>query len=130
MKPTIRVLDPEEHSKLVGLGPFTEFGPDPATSIVVVAENDHGGIIGYWCTFNAVHLEPLWVAEAERGDGIGMALWDGVRKVLADNGVSSAFAMVGDEDVMTHLPLAGKLGFHRVPVSTLFIKFDTGEEGH
>lgn len=134
MKPKIRVLDPKEHSKLIGLGPFTECAPDPATSVVVVAEDDSGRVIGYWCAFNAVHLEPLWVAEAERGDGVGKALWGGLREVLVEHGVPSAFAMVGDEDVMTHLPLAGKLGFKRVPVSTLFVDLrngeDDGEGGH
>ena len=129
MKPKIRVLDPEEHEKLIGLGPFQDRGPDPATSVVVVAEDDAGRVLGYWCAFNAVHLEPLWVAEKERGNGVGMSMWKGLREVLVAHGVSSAFAMVADEDAMTHLPLAGKLGFQRVPVSTLFINLADGKEG-
>lgn len=131
-KPKIRVLDPSEHERLIGLGPFKDLGPDPANSVVVVAEDDHGRVLGYWCAFNAVHLEPLWVAESERGNGVGMALWEGVREVLKEHGVLSAFAMVGDEDVMTHLPLAGKLGFQRVPASILFVNLANGveEEGH
>ncbi len=126
----IRVLDPSEYDRLAGLGPFKDRVPD-ADVVVVVAEDDAGGIIGYWCAFNAVHLEPLWVAEAERSNGVGMALWDGLREALKVHDVANAFAMVADEDVMTHLPLAMKLGFNRVPVSTLFIEFDEeGKEGH
>lgn len=124
----IRVLDPSEYHRLAGLGPFTEeLLPDEST-VIVVAEDDDEQILGYWCAFNAVHLEPLWVVEAERGNGVGMALWGGLRKLLEGNGVVSAFAMVADEDVMTHLPMARKIGFKRVPVSTLFIEL--GEEGH
>ena len=140
-KPKIRVLDPDEHGLLVGLGPFKDRGPDPAGCAVVVAEDDHGRVIGYWCAFNAVHLEPLWVAEAERDNGVGMAMWAGLRQLLDENGVANAFAMVADEDVMTHLPLAAKLGFQRIPVSILFISLNeggteglildnTGKEGH
>jgi GNAT superfamily N-acetyltransferase len=129
-KLTIRVLDPEEHEKLIGLGPFKDRGPDPATSVVVVAEDDAGRVIGYWCAFNAVHLEPLWVDEPERGNGVGMALWGGLREALQEHGVSNAFAMIADEDLVTHLPLAvGKLGFKRVPVSTLFIDLVGDTEG-
>ena len=126
----IRVLDPDEHGFLIGLGPFEDRGPDPATSLVVVAEDEQGKIIGYWCAFNAVHLEPLWVAEAERSNGVGMAMWTGLRQVLKEHGIANAFAMIADEDLLTHLPLAvGKLGFKRVPVSTLFIDLEGKTEG-
>jgi hypothetical protein len=110
---------------------------------VVVAEDEKGNIVGYWCAFNAVHLEPLWVAEGERSNGVGKAMWDELRHVLVDeHGVANGFAMVGDEDVMTHLPLAARLGFRRLPVSTLFIELsseneteglvlgETGKDGH
>ncbi len=120
----VRALDKSEYSRIIGLGPFVDCAPSE-DAVVVVAEDDNGQIVGYWCAFNAVHLEPLWVAEAERQNGVGMALWGGLREVLKEHDIPNAFAMVADEDVMTHLPLAGKLGFRRVPVSTLFI--DLGE---
>ena len=126
----VRVLEPDEHERIVGLGPFKERGPDPATSLVVVAEDGEGNILGYWCAFNAVHLEPLWVIESERQNGIGMAMWAGLREALKEQGVSNGFAMIADEDLITHLPLAvGKLGFKRVPVTTLFINLDGETEG-
>ena len=126
-KPKIRVLDPDEHGLLIGLGPFKDSGPDPAGCAVVVAEDAQGKIIGYWCAFNAVHLEPLWVVESERNNGVGMALWAGLRQLLDEHGVANAFAMVADEDLLTHLPLAvGKLGFKRIPVSLLFISLNEG----
>ncbi len=131
VEPKIRVLAPEEHGRLVGLGPFKERGPDPATSLVVVAEDEEGNILGYWCAFNAVHLEPLWVAEPARQNGIGLAMWAGLRQVLKEQGVSNGFAMIADEDLLTHLPLAvGRLGFKRVPVSTLFINLEGETEGY
>lgn len=117
-----RLLEPSEHGRLAGIGPFEKCGPDPASSMVIVAEDEDGEILGYWCAFNAVHLEPLWVVDGERNNGVGMALWHGLREVLEEQGVANAFAMVGDEDTMTHLPLANKLGFKKLPVSTLFIQ--------
>lgn len=124
MTARVRTLRPDEHERLIGLGPFKDCGPDPATSLVVVAEDDEGKIVGYWCAFNAVHLEPLWVVEAARNDGVAAALWVGLREVLDEHGIANAFAMVADEDVMTHLAIAGRLGFRRVPASTLFIELN------
>jgi len=120
----IRVLAPEEHDKIGMLGPFASIGhgPNPDHSSIVVAEDEATGeILGYWCAVTIVHLEPLWVSEDSRGNGVGMALWGGLRKVLVENNVPSAFALVGDGDVMTHLPLANRLGFKRIPATALFI---------
>lgn len=120
----VRVLRPEEHDRLIGLGVFERVttGPNPDTSNVVVAEDENGQIVGYWCMFNAVHLEPLWVDPTHRKSGIGRRMWDGVLRVLENYGITHAFAMV-DEEI--NVELAESIGFQRAGAQTMMI--DLGE---
>lgn len=119
----IRALGPKEHNRLIGLGPFegAASGPDPDYSTVVVAEDSEGEILGYWCAFNAVHVEPLWVAKSARQNGVGSRLWKKLQEVLEDYHVPNAFAIIMDEDLPTHLPMAHEIGFRRIPGSVLFV---------
>ena len=119
----IRTLRPDEHDRLIGLGPFKDavVGPDPDYSTVVVAESSEGEILGYWCAFNAVHVEPLWVAKSERTNGVGKRLWAKLQEVLEEYHVPNAFAIIMDEDLPTHLPMAHEIGFRRIPGSVLFV---------
>ncbi len=117
----VRVLRPEEHDRLIGLGPFTEIGPSKEHSTVVVAENREGEILGYWCAFNAVHVEPLWIAESERNNGVGNDLWKKLQEVLHELHAPIAFAIVMDKDASTHLPMAYKVGFRRIPASVIYV---------
>lgn len=128
----VRILEPTEHEKVIGHGPFERvtLAPDPETSSIVVAEDESGKLLGFWCAFNAVHLEPLWVREDVRNNGIGMALWSGILELCAKHRVQNAFAFVADADAMVNLPLAAKLGFHRLPVSALFIDLTKDPRGH
>jgi len=127
----IRVLEPEEHDRVAGLGAFAELqkGPSPDHSAIVVAENDAGDIMGYWCAFDTVHVEPLWIdPKYQKNAAIGRGLWGGIRGYLRDKGVPSAFAMIEDWNVGTHLPMATRLGFHRMPASILYIDLTEGKE--
>lgn len=120
----VRVLDEHEHHKILGLGPFADVTtpPHPDHTAIVVVEDDQGDIKGFWCAFDAVHLEPLWIAPECRNHGkIGRELWDGLRIWLRARGVANAFAMIGDADVGTHLPMARRLGFERMGVQTMYI---------
>lgn len=94
---------------------------------MVVAEDASGKIKGYWCAFNAVHVEPLWIAESERNNGVGGRLWEKLQEVLHALHAPIAFAVVMDEDAPTHLPMAYKVGFRRIPGSVLYVDL-VGEE--
>ena len=123
-----RELQHEDFEKLKNKGPFRDEVPDPRTSSVVVAE-DNGEIVGFWCAFNAVHLEPLWIDPDHRQKAaVGRGLWRELKMLLGDNRVRSAFAMVADADAGLVLPMAYRLGFERMPASILFIGFDGEEE--
>lgn len=126
----VRTLAPEEHDRIVGHGPFEDavVGPNPEHSTVVVAEDSDGKILGYWCAFNAVHVEPLWVSPSVRTNGVGKKLWGKLQEVLHENYVPNAFAIVMDEDLHTHLPMAHGIGFRRLPASVLFVDLTEGED--
>ena len=121
--PSIRVLAPEEHDRIVGLGPFehADVGPDAEHSTVVVVEDADGEILGYWCAFDAVHVELLWVSPEARENGVAHDLWDKLREVLIERSVLSAFAIISDEDLPTHMPMAHGIGFRRIPGSIFFV---------
>ena len=66
----IRVLDPDEYHRLHEIEDFEGVYPSPATSKVVVAEED-GVIRALWVAAATVHLEPFWVDEELRNDRKG-----------------------------------------------------------
>jgi hypothetical protein len=120
-----RQLGYDDYGKLKDKGPFKDQIPDPRTSSVVVAEDD-GEIV--WCAFNAVHIEPLWIAPEHRQKAsVARGLWRELKMLLGDNRVQSAFALIADVDAGVVLPMAFKMGFQRVPASVLFIGFDEEE---
>ncbi|MHC4735938.1 MAG: GNAT family N-acetyltransferase [Planctomycetota bacterium] len=125
-----RILEAEEHDKIAGLGPFEGLpnGPNPEGSRIVVAEEDEK-IVGFWCAFDAVHLEPLWIDPKVRGNGlVGKGLWNLLLAFLQDREVANAFAMIAHEDVITHLPMAARLGFKPLPTTVLFVDLTKAKE--
>lgn len=88
-----------------------------------------GQILGYWCLYNAVHLEPLYLdPEARHRHGVVRALWGGVLGRMRELGITAAHATVGDADLATNLPLATKLGFQVIPGTALFLDVTGAKE--
>ena len=126
-----RILDPEEHDKVAGIGPFDGLthGPSSEGSRIVVAEDDDGNVVGFWCAFDTVHLEPLWIDPGIRGNGaVGRGLWKRLLGFLKHQEVPNAFATIANEDIATHLPMAVRLGFHPLPATVLFIDLSKAKE--
>ncbi len=113
--PTVRLLTGEEYQRLLSFEPFQSGGlPSPEVSRILVAELD-GAIVGFWGLFNAVHVEPLWIAEEHRKrPGLVRRLWSAVADQLRSVGVYTAFACIADRDAAQNVPLAMRLGFERV----------------
>src|SRR5262245_6700815 len=64
--PTVRVLPPAEWSRLARHEPFATTGlPSPDHWRIIVAEVGLD-IVGFTCLYEAVHMEPLWVAPEYR----------------------------------------------------------------
>lgn len=117
----VRELPAEEYPRLSTLsgplaGIFTSGHlPSPDSTRFIIAEHA-GQIVAYWPIFNAVHMEPLWIDPAHRGDGvIGRALIEGAVEALKGAHVGYAFAIIGDQDQPANGQMAERLGFDKVP---------------
>lgn len=79
-----------------------------------------GRIVAYWPVFYALHLEPLWVAEAFRQHpGVLKGLLEQTEAAVASTGEPASFAIIDPE--APSLPLAEKLGFARVPGDLYYV---------
>lgn len=127
--PTVRVLPADEFVRLQAFEPFASQGlPHPDHTVIVVAEQGRE-IVGFWGLFNAVHVEPLWIAEAHRQrPGLVRRLWDTIVTVLAQHGVQTAFALIAYQDQAQNLPMAQRLGFARLPGDLYFVRVNGGKE--
>ncbi len=109
---TVRRLPVAEWDRLRPL-PFAAHGlPPPELTIVVVAEDAAGEIVGLWAAMTAVHLDGLWVTPGHRGTTIAGRLLKAMKAVLAEHAVVRAFTVISDGAVMA---LAHKAGFVRAP---------------
>lgn len=105
MNVTVRLLPVDEYDKVADI----EVGQLAASFLrypavqgkVYVAEQD-GRIIGAWTTFQMRHAEGLWI---EDGYGVkaGYALWNAVKRDIADEGYAAMVTATESEHVETLL---------------------------
>lgn len=131
-----RILEGDELSNLAGVvgGPFYgrfDVIASLGNSQVVVLESDDGStILAYWPIWVAVHLEPLWLDESVRKNpAAGKQLVEAMRQQLQANRITTAFAIIGFDDVMTHVPLAARLGFKRMAGDLFFVALEDAHDG-
>lgn len=121
----IRELPPAEYERLRGVGLFEIFAlPNMEHTIPIVGQNARTGEIeAYWLVFDAVHVEPLWIAEKHRKKaGFARRLWGAVQSALVARNVPIAFACIADNDAAQNLPQATRLGFKKIPGSLYFVE--------
>lgn len=121
---TIRELGTDDLVRLSAIPPFDTAGlPRLPNMRVVGAVREHDGmIVAYWMLFDAVHVEPLWIAaDYQRKPALGRRLWEGVRKILCEVKVPRAFAMIHNDDAAMNMPMAMRLGFQRLPGDLYFL---------
>jgi hypothetical protein len=95
--------------------------PDPQHLRINVVEQD-GRIVGYWFIFATIHAEPAWIApEARKHPGIVRSLIEQTIQTLQDEGVTMAFCVVADVDLLENAPLVRRLGFTRAPGELYFV---------
>jgi hypothetical protein len=115
----VRELLPQELSALRAVPPFDQFeglGEHALRHVRVMGairgEGPSARVVAYWMVFDAVHVEPLWIADEERGNpGIARPLWEGIRRILDQIEAPMAFAIVGDGGLAQNLPMMVRLGF-------------------
>ena len=117
---TTRQLPPDEwQAKLTHLPPAILEILDPALTVILVAENALGAVVGVWMVMTTVHLDGLWVRADHQHTLVASKLLRGMRQILTDLQIPIAFTIVQDIDVLC---LAHKAGFQRVPGDLLMLQ--------
>lgn len=75
-----------------------ELIPHPSISRCFVARDDDGKIKGYVFAQPILCVEPIWVAEDERSNGLAVKLFGTMTKTLASEGSASGFMCHADRD--------------------------------
>lgn len=91
-KMTIRTLTAPEYSRLAAIA--DGIIPSPDDSIVIIAENESGDIIGRMFLVDVPHIEGTWVADSERGGTVGFRLERAMCKAAAGLRLKKTFAFV------------------------------------
>ena len=113
--PTVRVLPPEEWTRLRDHEPFASGGlPDPEYWRIIVAEQGDR-IVAFTCLYTAVHYEPIWIhPEFRHRPQLFQDLWQASKAVLDQAGVQLLFAQVPDT-LPQQKRLVEKFGFQPAP---------------
>ena len=139
---TVRELPPEEFSLLKTISPFKEIGlPDIGRARAIIAQKPTGEIVGFWFAFQALHVEPFWLAEEyRRKPGILRRMWRGIHQIMESAGFNVAWAVIPDVDIpagtpgqavrLGFKPVAGKLYFVQVGESPVLSAVDNMVKGN
>jgi hypothetical protein len=106
-----RMLPPDEWHRL-GIAP--ELLPrDPDRAVIMVVEDEAGGIIARWMAYDTTVLEGLFVAPAHRHHpGVAGRLLQAMTAELVGRNVAMAITLIEDPEVMQ---LAERHGLYSLP---------------
>lgn len=120
----VRELSREEFVHLAKVPPFDEIGLGRGdwdrVAVMGVFRGDK--LVGYWMLYDAVHVEPLWVAPEERKNPrLVRQLWGKVAEKLVESGTPMAYATIGDAALELNAPMAMRLGFKPLPTNLFYL---------
>lgn len=95
--------------------------PDADSARICVVERE-GRIVGSWMIFMACHAEPVYVNPAARTPSVIKALLDLTVTTLQGEGITHAFAVIADVDLLENAPMAHHLGFQKAPGELYFVR--------
>lgn len=124
-----RLLGREDDPAIIRLGGplavLAEQEPEKLDQTRVLGvETDEGQLVAYWMVFQAVHLEPLYIAAPyQKSAATARALVSGMRDLLRVEQIGLAFAVVEDAE---NEGMAGRLGLQPVPGRLFFLQVHHG----
>ena len=101
----IRTLPAVEYSRLASVA--DGIVPSAEDSVVIVAENDAGEIVGRMMLVDVPHIEGTWVAPEARGGSVGFRLEKAACDAARDIGLKNTFAFVTSADHAGYLRRLG-----------------------
>ena len=125
MATVTRILEPHELQRAIDAGgPLQAIGatPDRLKDMrVAVAEVD-GEVVAYWVAWYALHLEPLWIAEAHRhSPRVVAGLIQEIQRLAESTAEPAAFAVLEDDNVDLLTKAVTRLGFHEAPGKLFYV---------
>ena len=120
----VRELTGAEIQLLATVPPFDQvgLGERDRDRVRVIGALRGGKVVAYWMMYDAVHVEPLWIAPEERGNpAIARPLWTKVVETLVEVGTPMAYAMIGDGALEQNAPMALRLGFRPLSGNLFYI---------
>lgn len=98
---TDRVLPYEEWPKLAGTPLGDVIGQlNPATTAILVVEDEQGAMLGCWAALTVLHAEGIWIAEPYRKRGSVMRrLIRRMQGLIRSSGASSVVTGAESEEV-------------------------------
>lgn len=123
----IRDLSEHELRAIVSQPPFDSMGLEGAglKHVRVVGAFRDSRMVACWMLHDAVHAEPVWIAEEERANpAVIRPLWESVRRVLVGSGCPVAYVVVGDGALANSAPLAMRLGFQPMNGNLFYLLVD------
>ena len=118
-------LGPEEVARaLEAGGPLKDLSADPEKlkdMSLAVVEVD-GAIVAYWVVWYALHVEPLWVVEAERKNpAVIKGIVQEMQRIVEATGEPAAFCVIEEENLAVVAPYANRLGFTEAPGKLFYV---------
>lgn len=111
----VRELPPDEWHKLANHPSITgQPVPNATDARAVVAERD-GEIVGVWWIQLAIHMEPVWIAESERGSLTGLRMFTAVSEILDTHQITGAYCLADRPEVADYLDRLGLTALNAVP---------------
>jgi hypothetical protein len=121
----VREILPQELSHLSAVPPFSEMGASFPAHIRAMGAFRGEALVAFWMLYDAIHCEPVWIAEQERANpAVIRPLWEGVRKLLLDSGAPIAYVIMGDGGLEVSIPLAVRLGFQPAKGNLFYLLVD------
>lgn len=90
--------------------------PDRMDGMSLACVEVDGQIVAYWLVCYALHVEPLWVAEAFRKNPpVIKGIVAEMQRIVEGTGEPAAFCVIDQENLDHVAPYANRLGFHEAP---------------
>lgn len=111
-------LPPDQFYRLRDAGgPLADVDPEKLKEMSIAVVEVDGLIVAYWVVFYALHVEPLWIAEAfRRSPSVVGGIVREMQTIVEATQEPAAFCVIDAGDAAPLVAsYADRLGFHEAP---------------
>ena len=89
--------------------------PSPDACRILIAENEGGELVAFWCMVQVVHCEPIWIAPEYRNGTLAGRMWAKMKVLLDHSRVHMAYMFSDTPHIAGYLQ---RLGLIELPYRT------------